>query len=223
MPNSNMNRPNLLENITHIKIHGKNTTFNNYFRTAQEEFKKIVDTSVTEKPLQEFLEKHPLLLLNAGLKFFYPFGTRRCALFKKSRFAERYIVDFSFVHVDSTGANWFFIELERSDVDLFNKKGDPSKHLNHALRQILDWQAWIKDNRPYAQNILDRLQMSADIKKETNFSTDPNFVIIIGRRKMLNEETARRRNELCNSHPRLKIITYDRLLEPIDFFNDKQY
>jgi hypothetical protein len=64
--------------------------------------------------------------------------------------------------------------------------------------------------------------MSVDIKKEINFSTDPNFVIIIGRVKMLNEETVRRRNELCNSHPRLSIITYDRLLEPITLFNGKQ-
>jgi hypothetical protein len=137
MENSNMNKKNLLENINYSKFHGTDNAFNNYYRTAQEEFQEIVDTSVTEQPLQEFLEKHPLLLLNAGLKFFYPFGTRRCALFKKSRFAERYIVDFSFVHVDSTGANWFFIELEKSDVDLFNKKGDPSKHLNHALRQTI--------------------------------------------------------------------------------------
>jgi hypothetical protein len=217
-----MSKRNLLENIkTDIKAYGKCAALNNY-EASRKEFSKIVDKAITEKSLQEYLEKHPLLLLNAGLRLFFPFGIRRCALFSKSRFAERYIVDFSFVHVDSTGANWFFIELERADVNLFNKKGDMSRHLNHAFRQITDWQAWIKDNKAYAQDILGGLQNSAGIKKETNFSTDPNFVIIIGRRKMLNEETIRRRNELCNNHPRLKIITYDRLLELIDLFNGKQ-
>jgi hypothetical protein len=216
MPSNNMDKRNLLENIKpYIKVYGKNAAFNNYYEVSRKDFLKIIDKSTTEEPLQEYLEKHPLLLLNAGLRLFFPFGLRRCALFRNSRFAERYIVDFSFVHVDSTGANWVFIELERSDVNLFNKKGDMSRHLNHAFRQITDWQAWIKDNKAYAEDILGRLQNSAGIKEETNFSTDPNFVIIIGRRKMLNEETVRRRNELCNNHPRLRIMTYDRLLEPI--------
>lgn len=218
-----MNKGNLLENIKiYIKADNRKTVFNDYYEESRKGFQKIVNTSVTEEPLQKYLEEHPLVLLNAGLRLFFPFGTRRCALFSKSRFAERYIVDFSFVHADSTGANWFFIELERSDVNLFNKKGDMSRHLNHAFRQITDWQAWIKDNKAYAHDILGRLQNSAGIKKETNFSADPNFVIILGRRKMLNEETVRRRNELCNNHPRLKITTYDRLLEPIDLFISKQ-
>jgi len=105
-----MNKRNLLENIKiYIKAYGNNTAFNNYYAESRKCFSKIVDKSTTEKPLQEYLEEHPVLLLNAGLRLFFPFGIRRCALFSKSRFAERYIVDFSFVHTDSTGANWFLL------------------------------------------------------------------------------------------------------------------
>lgn len=209
-------KKNLLENINiYIKAHDKNTEFNNYYETSRKEFQKIVDSGAKEESLHEYLEENPLLLLNAGIRFAFPFARKRCALFSKLPFAERYVIDLSFVHADSTGTNWVFIELEKSDVKLFNKKGDMSQYLNHAYRQVMDWQAWIKDNKAYAQDILGRLQVSAGITKETNFSTDPYFVIIIGRRQMLTDGDKRRRNELCNSNPRLKILTYDRLLEPI--------
>lgn len=211
-----MNKKNLLENFNwRIYANDKNIAFNEYYETLRNEFKNIVDSTDKEELLQSYLEENPLLLLNAGLRFAFPFARRRSALFSKLQLAERYIVDFSFVHADSTGANWIFIELERSDVKLFNQKGDMSRHLNHAYRQIMDWQAWIKDNKAYAQDILGKLQASYGITKETNFSSDPNFVIIIGRRQMLDNDTIRRRNELCNNNGRLKIITYDRLLESI--------
>lgn len=205
-----MNKKNLLEKLD-IPL----SKFNDYYENTRQEFQRIVDANVIEESLQKYLEENPLLLLNAGLGSAFPFARKRCALFSKLKFAERYVIDFSFVHADSSGANWIFIELERSDMKLFNKKGDMSKHLNHAYRQIMDWQAWIKDNRAYAQDILGKLQTSCGITKETVFSIDPNFVIIIGRRQVLNDDTIRRRNEFCNNNSRLKIITYDRLLDPI--------
>lgn len=163
------------------------------------------------------MEKHPLLLFNTELRFFFPFATRRCALFSKIKLGECFETDFAFVHADSTGACWLFIELERADVKLFNKNGDMSSHLSHAFRQITDWKSWIKDHKAYAESRLGKLQKSAGIYKDVEFCVDPEFIIIIGRRSTLTEDCNRRRIEICNSDRRLKIMTYDRLIEPHNF------
>jgi hypothetical protein len=42
----------------------------------------------------------------------------------------------------SLGYEW--IELESPILRMFNANGDPSKYLTHAIRQILDWRAWLK-------------------------------------------------------------------------------
>lgn len=175
-----------------------------------------------EEDLQKYLENYPILLLNAGLKGFFPFASRRCALFSKIQLGERFKTDLAFVHADSGGAWWLFIELERANVHLFNKKGDLSPHLSHAFRQITDWQSWIKDNKAYAQSCFGELQRSADIYHDVKFCAEPKFIIIIGRRSMLNEDTNRRRIEMHNQNPRLEIITYDRLIESFSLGGDDE-
>ncbi|MDN3515420.1 MAG: DUF4263 domain-containing protein [Candidatus Brocadia sp.] len=216
-----INKKNLLENIKPYIYNKDNSGFFNQYETARKGFGNILNKPNSENVLQKYLEKHPILFLNAGLKGFFPFASRRCAFFSKIQLGECFETDFAFVHADSTGACWFFIEIERADVELFNKKGDMKPSLSHAIRQITDWQSWIKDNKPYAQSRLDELLKSVGIHKDTEFFVDPKFIIIIGRRPTLNKDTNRRRIEIHNQNPRLEIITYDRLTEPFSFTNDE--
>lgn len=209
-----LNKKNLLENIKPFITYNKdNNKFLTYYETARNDFDKIINKSADEHILQEYLEKHPILFTNVGLIGLFPYISRRSALFSKIKFGECFETDFAYVHADSSGACWYFIELERADKKMFKKNGDMSSHFNHAYRQILDWQSWIKDNRAYAQSRLGELQKSVHIYKEAMFCVEPIFIIIIGRRWMLNKDTNRRRIEIQNNNPRLKLITYDRLIE----------
>jgi len=211
-----LHKENLLEDIKPYIQNKDNSEIFNQYETARKRFETILNKPNKEYIIQKYLEKHPILLLNAGIKGFFPFASRRCALFSKIQLGECFETDFAFVHTDSCGASWFFIELERTDVNLFNKSGDMSSHLSHALRQITDWQSWIKDNKSYAQSRLGELQKSVGIHKDTEFFVDPKFIIIIGRRSMLNKDTNRRRIEIQNHNPRLEIVTYDRLIGPFN-------
>jgi len=110
-----------------------------------------------------------------------------------------YETDFAAYFDKTTGRYWTLIELERADVPLFTKKGDPSRHLIHGLRQIHDWQRWVSDNRAYAQKYL------TDIE-------DPIGVLVIGRREQVTEEEAKRLRQMLRDTPKMEIMTYDRLL-----------
>ncbi|MFQ5715299.1 MAG: Shedu anti-phage system protein SduA domain-containing protein [Candidatus Scalinduaceae bacterium] len=217
------NKKNLLENTKINYVYNKNKKgFFTYYERSIKKFDKIIKESNGERIIQKYLEKNPILLLNAGLKGFFPFASRRCALFSKVELGECFEPDLSFVHADSTGACWTFIELKTANVKLFNKNGDMSRYLNRAHKQIIQWQSWIKDNKAYAQARLGELQKSARIYKDAEFCMEPRFVIIIGRRSTLNKDNNRLRIEMCNSNPRLEIVTYDRLIEPFRFDPSKE-
>lgn len=214
-----MRKKNLLENIKINYIYNKdNKDFIAYYENTRREFCNIIEESIDEHVLQIFLEKHPLLFLKVSPLSLFLLSRKRCALYSKIRLGD-FETDFAFVHADSGGAHWVFIEIERADVKLFNKKGDMSSNLNHAFRQVTNWQSWIKDNKAYAQSFLGKLQRSSGINKETMFCADPSFIIIIGRRSTVSSDDNRLRVEMCNNYSRLTIMTYDRLLEPFSFFH----
>jgi hypothetical protein len=92
------------------------------------------------------------------------------------------------------------VEIENPRHKLFNKNGDFSSAVNHALRQVEDWQEWIEDNLSVVQ------------KKFPDISSPLGFVVI-GRSKNLSKAELRRlarRN--INTRGRMKIITYDELI-----------
>jgi len=59
-----------------------------------------------------------------------------------------------------------FIELEPIDTPMFNKKGDPSPRLSHAIRQVSDWRAFAKRNDSYLRDALNKQSMKKDILHE---------------------------------------------------------
>lgn len=49
---------------------------------------------------------------------------------------------------------WHLIEIESPTAKLLTKRGDPSKELTHALRQVREWQRWIERNHAYADELM---------------------------------------------------------------------
>ena len=168
-------------------------------KATYEEFLELLNTATKEHEIQKYLEAHPEILVQV-----VGGGHGRWVLPQKKLGAE-YATDFIVGERHSFGYEWLLVELESPKAKMFNKNGDPSSTLNHAIRQIQDWRVWLKDNYDYATR-----------KKSQNGLELPNIdqntpgLILMGREEMQNPETNGRRRQMC-SDLRIEIHSYDYL------------
>ena len=95
------------------------------------------------------------------------------------------------------------MELEAPIREIFRKDGQQRQELTHAFNQIADWTAYIEDNKQIVEQELGL----------TGISTNPRSLIVIGRSSSLRAEDRRKLTTLQNGIPKLRIMTYDDLLE----------
>ncbi len=109
-----------------------------------EKLEIAIKSAKREEDVQEILTEIPLLLIQhlGG-------GHGRWVLPKKKLGGE-YVTDFIIGEKHSFGFDWVAVELESPKAKMFTVKGDLTKELTHAIRQIQDWRSWIKSNRDYA-------------------------------------------------------------------------
>jgi hypothetical protein len=164
-------------------------------------FESALDEARDEYDMQRFLEANPRILIQ------HLVGGRSAWIIPKKRLGAEHETDFMIAQKASGGLVWYAVELERPQARIFNKNGDPSAALTHALRQINDWRDWLSQNRDYAARPRERSGLGL-------ISIDPELegLIVIGRDAELDQcATASRRRRLERTH-RIKIETYDWLL-----------
>ena len=92
-------------------------------------YQSALDTARDEADMQHCLEVNPRMLIQHL--------TRQCAwVVPQKRLGSEHVTDFVIAQEASGGLVWYAVELERPQAKMFNKNGDPSAVLNHALRQI---------------------------------------------------------------------------------------
>ncbi len=121
------------------------------------------------------------------------------ACWSKLRLGER-VTDFVF---REPANEYLLVELESPLRELFRKDGQQREELTHAFNQILDWRTYIEDN---LRTVQDDLGL-------TKISSNPNSLIVIGRSLSLTEENRRKLVTLQNQIPKLRILTYDDLIQ----------
>jgi hypothetical protein len=132
-------------------------------------YQSILDSSSsTENDLHQFLANHS-----------YFFNTRIrlggvSPLYSKIKLGSEHEVDFAFFDTGSFGPEWVLIEIESPKHSLITKTGDLSSQLNHAIKQIQDWNIWIRENLSYARKMMPLIDQ-------------PIGFVFMGRRKDLNE------------------------------------
>jgi hypothetical protein len=139
-----------------------------------------------ENKLQRCLTENPIL-----------FGLDYTRIIPKHRLGAEYEMDYALERVSGL---YDLIEIEASNLHIFNNKGDPSKFLIHAEQQVLNWLEWLEKNYPYAQEHLPGLMR-------------PKGYVIIGRNSSLSTNEYRKlmlRNKIFSES--LEILTYDDLL-----------
>ena len=97
------------------------------------------------------------------------------------------------------------VELENANLQLFTKSGRPRAHVTHAIQQVEDWLRWWQENSNEETNELLLLDKSIH----------PEGLVVIGRSKDFSEEDSKRLLHL-NSNRRVKVITYDDLLDNLE-------
>jgi len=151
------------------------------------EFSEILnDTERNEREIQNCLKNNPIL-----------FGLEYLRVLPEHRLGSEYIIDYG---LEKYSGNFDVVEIESSNLPLYNKKGDPSSYLVHAEQQVIDWLAWIELNSPYAQTQLPGI-------------SSPKGFVIIGRSNGWSEDLSKKlkwRNITFGD--RMQILTYDDLL-----------
>ena len=162
-------------------------------------FEGALDGARDERDIQRFLEGHPRMLIQQ-------ISGHGAWVIPQKALGSEHVTDFLIAQKSSGGFVWYAVELERPQAKVFNKNGDPSAALNHALRQIGDWRDWLSNNRDYAARPRERSGLGL-------IDIDPELegLVIIGRDTSVNHGTTERRRRLMRER-RVKIETYDWLL-----------
>jgi hypothetical protein len=121
----------------------------------------------------------------------------------QKRLGAEHVPDFVIGDADSSGRHWVAVELEGPQRRMFNKNGDPSSYLWHAVRQIIDWRVWLEHNRDYAMRPPDEQGLGLE-----DISSRVPGLILIGRRRDLD---ARRKafRRVLSQQLDIEIHSYD--------------
>ena len=166
------------------------------------QFEACVNGADDERPVQKYLEAQPTMLVQ-------PLGGGHGRwVMPQKRLGSEYVPDFMLGEKSSIGFEWTAVELESPRAQLFNKSdGNPSRQLNHAIRQIQDWRSWLTSNQNYA----DRPISDNGLGLRNVNGRVPGLILIGRRGTHLRETNARRRQ--YQEDLNIEIRTYDWLIE----------
>jgi hypothetical protein len=147
----------------------------------------IQDPYTKEKRLHEFLLENPVALDPYGLH-----------VETEVQLGTDYRVDLA-IQYAFTDKRIMLVELERANIPIFTKRGRPRAKVTHAVQQVEDWLRWWRENPIKVPMPLDG-------------SVPAEGLVVIGRSIDLDEDDKRRLLNL-NHNRKVKVITYDDLLE----------
>ncbi len=132
-----------------------------------------MNTSGKEEEVHQFLKNASVIL---GV-------TSKIEPISKFKLGDDYVTDFV---INEIPDGYVFIEIERPNMKLFKKTTPPERtqEFNHAIQQIENWKAWIRENYSYIS------------KKLEGLSPNPVCWLIAGRRTHLSKEEQRRLVEI---------------------------
>jgi hypothetical protein len=164
-------------------------------------YRRALDSATVEADLQRYLAHHPdVLVQHLG-------GGHGRWVLSQPRLGSQHVPDFMIGDQDSAGRSWVAVELEGPQRRMFNRDGEPSRWLWHAIRQVIDWRVWLEFNRDYAARLpgdggLGLIDVSPSLPG----------LILIGRQADLDEQRASFRRGLSRQL-NIDIHTFDWLAD----------
>lgn len=174
-------------------------------------WKNLLMSDPTEPAVQEFLERHPVLVPGAfgakGLSSGHsPFPS---ALISQPRLYgyQGRIPDFLWLSINSNQLSPVFIEIERPSKKIFLQSDGLTQPFNQACYQITQWRQWLA-----VPNHLDSFFNDYGLNDFRHLAFKPHFVLIYGRRSEFegDPERAKMVGHLLSA-PDETLMSYDRL------------
>ena len=156
------------------------------FKSTLDELARLLEGP--EEPAHQFLKQHPEILSPA-----------HTAAWSKLLLGSR-VTDFVFREPSN---DYLLVEIESPLREMFRKDGQQRQELTHAINQIADWRVFIENN----------LQTVREDIGLTEISANPRSLIVIGRSATLSEADRLKLATLQGQTPRLRIMTYDELIQ----------
>jgi hypothetical protein len=150
----------------------------------------LSDPHTRESDLHDLLTEYPQIIDPGGV-----------ALVSEVKLGRDYRVDLA-AQYDDSARRTMLVELERSDLDLFTKKGRFRAHVTHAIQQVQDWMRWWREN-------------PAEVPEPFDSSVPPEGLVVIGRSEALSVEERTRLAHL-NSGASVKVVTFDDLAQRLE-------
>lgn len=156
------------------------------FKSVLEELARLLEGP--EEPAHQFLKQHPEILCPANTASWskLPLGG--------------HVTDFVF---REPANEYLLVEIESPLRGLFRRDGQQREELTHAFNQITDWRIFIEDNLHHVQEDLGLV----------GISSNPRSLLVIGRSAALSDDDRRKLATLQSQIPRLRILTYDELIQ----------
>lgn len=155
----------------------------------------INSTNVKEARLHDFLSDHASMFFGQHL-----------FVISRAELGSDFQTDFVVARDEASyGINYAFVEIETPQSPVYNRAGDPSAKLTHAMQQVRDWKTWLTRHRGHVRRFFPSKYFGWD--EFTNFS----FCVVIGRRTGANSQTAKR--NVLASETGIKIRSFDYLTD----------
>jgi len=154
-------------------------------RRVVDDFERLVDDDLLEKPYQDYLAQHPVLV--------DPLAAR---VIDRQGLGLELTTDFVIRRLDN---EYILVEIEKPRDPIFNSKGDFTSQFHHAFEQVLGFQAWVNKHSDYARYHMPGISC-------------PRGLLVIGRRNLTIEQSDKLRQYCLNSQS-VSVITYDDLIE----------
>lgn len=152
-----------------------------------DDFEKLLNEGTREEELQVFLKNKSFIL--------HP--SAECI--PKKKLGEDFVTDFVLVATTTQGPTYILVEIERASHPVLTKDLTLSGSVNHALKQIRDWDVWLEKNKAYIQN------------KLPGFET-PTYMVIIGRGHLLSDDEKAYLRSYNRDFKHTTLLTYDDVL-----------
>lgn len=175
-----------------------------------------------EQDVHAFFEECPLVF-----EFVCPDGL----VISKMPLGSAFVTDFVLV-IDDTNSNdptpvATLIEIEKPDLKLFSRSGDPAAGLTHAIRQVQNWKRWVSSNRAYFIDEL-RRALEAEFPEHENHARTRDrlirdivdgihdrYVVVAGRRESLSKADKLLLGQMNRDLQGIAIITYDVIIDAV--------
>jgi hypothetical protein len=97
-----------------------------------------------------------LATLKENSFLFYELYSRKGGMqpvFREINFGGGMRCDYAWLNDNSDGPEWVLVEVEKPRLELFNKGGEPTWQLNHALEQVKSWRRYFNENHAEKRRI----------------------------------------------------------------------